>query len=250
MTLHVHRFGTGEQHHYLGIHGWGGGWRTFEPLAPFVPEDATLWSVDLPGYGSSAPLREWRWEQLTDRIVETLEAIDAPRFQLVGNCSGAAFGLAAALRRPDQFERLVLIDLFAYFPWYFELLVAPAVGRMFYATAFQNPVGRWITDRGLADHRAEDSDLTASFEALDHDVVHQYLRMLHQLPAVATFAGLQQPIVLVYGEHTFGAVRESVRRCSRIWPHARAVELAGAGHLPIQEATSTLAAQIFAGTMQ
>lgn len=243
--LYVHRFGAGQGRHYFGIHGWGGGWRTFEPLAEYLPADATLWSVDLPGYGASAPLSRWWWEDLRDRLVETVHALDAPQLRLIGNCSGAAFGLAAAQVAPERFEHLLLIDPFAFFPWYFKLLVARGPGRLFYATAFENPVGRWMTNRGLAEHRTEDSHLTESFAELDHDVVYQYLRMLRQMPSYDSFGGLSHPIVVAHGEKTFEAVRESVRMWTALWPQSRAIELPGAGHLPIQEATAALAAAAF-----
>lgn len=245
MTLHVHRFGNGERRHYFGIHGWGGGWQTFEPLAKYLPDDATLWSVDLPGYGASTPLKHWRWEGLRDRIVESLDEINAPRLRLIGNCSGAAFGLAAVAAVPDRFEHLLLVDPFAYFPWYFSLLVSRGPGRLFYATAFENPVGRWLTNRGLADHRTDDSHLTESFKELDHGVVYQYLRMLRQMPGYRMFEHLEHPITIAHGEHTFEAVRRSVGMWTEMWPQCEAVEIEGAGHLPIEEATEALAQVAF-----
>jgi pimeloyl-ACP methyl ester carboxylesterase len=40
-------------------------------------------------------------------------------------------------------------------------------------------------------------------------------------------------------------VRESARRFANLLPHARAVVLPGAGHLPIQEATGALCRLLF-----
>lgn len=247
MSLHVHRFGEGEGRHFLGIHGWGGGWETYLPIAPMIPDDATIWSVDLPGYGASAPLDEWRWEGLAERLVETIKTLPQP-LHLIGNCSGAAFGLAAVLQVPERFETLFLIDPFAFCPWYFKLLAAKGPGRFFYATAFENPVGRWLTNRGLAEHRTEESDLTASFEELDHNVVYEHLRMLRMIPSYRVFEELQHPITIAHGENTFGAVRESVRMWLDMWPQAKAVEMKGAGHLPIEEATEAFAQALFSST--
>lgn len=244
MSVHVHRFGDGEERHYFGIHGWGGGWQTFTPVAPYLPDNASLWSVDLPGYGASPRLETWRWEELTDALEAAIAEL--PRnLRLIGNCSGAAFGLALAQRRPERFEHLFLIDPFAYFPWYFKLLVARGPGRLFYATAFENPLGRWMTNRGLADHRTEDTDLTSSFEDLDHGVVYEYLRMLRQMPGYTMFAELEHPIVVAHGEKTFEAVQKSVKMWTEMWPQSSAVEIAGAGHLPLQEASEALARAMF-----
>ncbi len=231
--------------HFLGIHGWGGGLQTFEPLLPHMPGGCRLTSFDLPGYGESAPLQSWRVEDLTAWLVELVDEIETPRLTLVGNCSGADFGLPLVRARPERFERLVLLDPFAFFPWYFKLLAAQGVGKLFYMTAFANPVGRWMTDRRLEKHRTDDSTLTGSFERLDHDTVYAYLRMLRQLPSYEEFADLSMPIDVCYGENTFGAVRESVKIWTDLWPQAVAHELPGAGHLPIQEATEPLTAVIF-----
>lgn len=238
--MRIHTWGEGPQH-LFGIHGWGGGHQTFEPLRDLLKSEVTFHTFDLPGYGDSPRLPRWRVELLTDALVDLVDRVDTPTMTLVGNCSGACFGLPLAAALPERFDALVLIDPFAFFPWYFRLLSADGVGRLFYATAFSNPVGRWVTDFRLRAHRTDDSHLTSSFERLDHGVVHAYLRMLRQLPPRESFAHLSMPITIVHGERTFDAIRESVLLWKQLWPHSIAIELQGAGHLPIQEATQSLA---------
>lgn len=242
--LRLHSVGGGERH-YFGIHGWGGGYHTFDPLIPHLPDDVTLHSFDLPGYGESPRLERWDAELLVEVLDATLDTVPVESVTLLGNCSGADFGLMLARRRPGSFARLVLIDPFAYFPWYFELLSARGFGRLFYASAFETRVGRWLTNRRLREHRAEQTHLTASFETLDHDVVYAYLQMLRQLPPYTELAELAMPIDIAYGERTFPAVQRSVALFIAMWEQARAACLPGAGHLPIQEATAELAAAAF-----
>jgi pimeloyl-ACP methyl ester carboxylesterase len=69
--------------------------------------------------------------------------------------------------------------------------------------------------------------------------------MLDGIDGIAGFAGVRQPIDIAYGQRTFAAVRRSVQEWQRLWPQARAFELAGGGHLPIEEATGPLARLIF-----
>lgn len=230
---------------FLGLHGWGGGHATFEPLLPYLPDDVGILSVDLPGYGASEKLTAWDPELVARKVLATMDAVGLERATLLGNCSGAAFGLVAAEFAPDRFERLVLIDPFAYFPWYFKLLVMPFFGPLFYWSSFGNPIGRWITNSGLAKHRTEESDLTASFEVLDHGVVYAYLRMLKAIGEYERFAGFEMPIALLHGEKTFGAILRSLDLWRSIWPQATATELRGAAHLPIEEAPEQLAAAAF-----
>ncbi len=230
---------------YLGIHGWGGDTTTFEPLLEFLPDSVRILSIDLPGYGESPVLTEWSPAVIADRILATLDHHGLDQVTLLGNCSGAAFGLVAVERAPERFERLVLIDPFAYFPWYFRLLVMPYLGPVFYWSSFANPIGRWITNSGLANHRTDDSDLTGSFEQIDHAVVYKYLRMLRGIGAYTRFSGFEMPIDIVHGEKTFGAIRKSVGLWKQVMPQARVSELTGAGHLPIEETPEALAAAAF-----
>ena len=236
-------WGSGE-HVILAIHGWGGGWQTYEPLLAHLPPNATLHAVDLPGYGNTAPPKAWTLEAMGDAVCDAIDHIDGD-ITLVGNCSGAIFGMLGVLRRPERFERLVLIDPFAYFPWYFRIMTIPALGRLFYATAFQNPLGRIATNLSLASHRTEDSHLTQSFEALNHDAVFAHLQLLDAVGDYRRFEPITTPIDLVNGAKTFQAIRHSAQLWQRIWPQARHHVLAGAAHLPLEEATGDLAKIVF-----
>lgn len=226
---------------YLGLHGWSGDHTTFAPLVPFLPAGATLVSVDLPGYGASPPPKRWELQSLADEVVTLIEGLPDEPLTVIGNCSGAILALAAAPRVEARIERLVLIDPFAYAPWYFRLFVEPWWGQYAYYTAFANPVGRWMANLSLRAHRTEATDLTASFRRVDHGVSYRYLKLLTEIDGIAGFAWWRKPVEILYGERTFGAIRESVKRWQEIWPQARARELKGAGHLPILEATEQLA---------
>jgi pimeloyl-ACP methyl ester carboxylesterase len=246
--LHSVWYGNGE-HVFLGIHGWGGGHGTYEPIVDYIPDSVRVLSVDLPGYGQSPALERWDPDVVAARLLATLDAEGVETCTLLGNCSGAAFGLLAAQLLPHRFERLVLIDPFAYFPWYFRLLVMPLFGPLFYWSSFGNPIGRWITNSGLAGHRTDDSDLTESFEQLDHGVVYAYLRMLKAIGSYTRFTGLSMPVDIVYGEKTFSAIRRSVSMWKEVMPQAAATELVGAGHLPIEETPEQLANAAFSPHM-
>lgn len=105
---------------FFGLHGWSGDHTTFEPLAKYLPAEATFACADLPGYGQSAGTAELTLERLAGIVADEMERIERPTFSLVGNCSGALVGLTALELRPSlvgRVERLVLIDPFAYTPW-------------------------------------------------------------------------------------------------------------------------------------
>ncbi|MDQ6663501.1 MAG: alpha/beta hydrolase [Acidobacteriota bacterium] len=241
--MFIERWGEGEQH-YFGIHGWSGDHRTFQPLARQLPPGATLFSVDLPGCGRSvAPVR-WSLESVVDELAS---GVRAP-VTLAGNCSGAIFALLLAQRIPERIERVVLIDAFASWPWYFRVFTSESIGRHAYFSTFANPVGRWITNLSLAGKRGSDTHLTSGFAATNHEITYRYLTLLKEAGSCERFAGLRMPIDVIYGERSFHAVRESVDVWRRMWPRARTWQLPNAGHLPILEATGALQKILFQET--
>lgn len=238
------RYGQGDEI-YFALHGWGGDRRTFAPLAPFVPDTATLYSADLPGCGESPAPREWTIGAIISEIVETVQASSASRVVLVGNCGGAVFGTLAAQELGDAVARVVMIDPFAYLPRYFRLFISGDFGRHAYNATFANPLGRWLTNQSLRGRRDADSDLTASFASANHEVARHYLGLFAEVGDVERFRGFAAPVEIAHGEKTFGAVRKSLAMWLEVLPQARISELKGAGHSPLEEATEQLADLIF-----
>lgn len=247
LSVFTKRYGQGERI-FFGLHGWSGDHTTFAPLEPFIPADATLISVDLPGYGRSPAPRMWTLTALARALAAEIERLDAP-LTLIGNCSGALLALSAMTVAPQlsaRIERLVLIDPFAYAPWYFKLFVAPPLGHYAYLTTFANPVGRWITNRSLKNKRAAATDLTGSFRAIDHAVSYRYLQLLTAIDGIAQWGWIKQPVDIVYGARSFAAIKRSAQFWQQLWPQAHLFELAGAGHLPLLEAPAELSRIVFA----
>ncbi len=243
---YVHRFGTGSRI-FFGIHGWGGSHLTFEPIAAHMPEDATIFAIDMPGYGRSESPASWTPTEVQTRLVSVLRHVPED-VTLLGNCSGAVFGLLAALQAPNAFRRFVLVDPFAYFPWYFVIFTWPLIGRILYAVSFQNPIGRILTNLSLASKRTDETDLTGSFGTVNHDAVFQTLQVMKAIGGFQTFEPISGEIEVLYGARTFGAVRNSISMWRSIWPESKTHELAGAGHLPLQEATLEFVDRAFADT--
>ncbi len=226
--MRFERYGDGD-YSFLCLHGWNGGHATFEPLAKLLPPGVSLWCPDLPACDTIA--------QQTAELAEFAARIPGP-LRIVGNCSGAAFGLRLA--RELTVERLVMIDAFAYIPLYFGVFVTPVVGRLAYYTAFANPVGRWFANSVTARHRARTTDLTAGFRRVNHEATFRQLQLLAGMGRPEDFRGIGAKIDIVFGAKTFRAIRKSAAIWKEVFPEATIHELRGAGHLPILEATSQL----------
>ena len=249
--MFVHETGEGMRG-VVGLHGWSGDHRTFEPLWQRMPPDWTFFSPDLPGCGQSAAPKEWSFRSVAREVAEEVVHLGMRDLVLVGSCSGAiltAF-VARELRemgRPEVVTRIVLIDPFAYCPWYFRFFLLPLVGFPIYAVAFANPVGRWLTNLSLQDKKAGDTDLTRSFAQVNHRVTWRYLQMLDECGFPGQFRGMPLAVDILYGQKTFSAVRKSVGTWKEALPQARVRELAGVGHLPIAEGTEEVAKVVFGG---
>ena len=224
----------------MGLHGWGGDHREFAAVAGRLPEGFRLLSPDLPGYGESDWPRAWDAGEIVDSLELALRSRGAFPCVMAGFCSGAA--LAALLARRDgAAARLVMIDPFAFVPWYFRLFLAGGLGRRAYSATFRSAAGRAVTDRILKKLQRSDEDFTRAFETLDHDVTLSYLELLNRLDARRELAGLSIPVDIILGDRTFGAVRRSVEIYRELLPQARVHLLKGAGHLPMVRGAAEIA---------
>jgi pimeloyl-ACP methyl ester carboxylesterase len=241
--MRVERYGSGP-HVYFGLHGWNGDHRTFLPLVDGLPREASFVSPDLPGCGGSGPPSRWDLNSIADEIAGQLKE----PVTLVGNCSGAILALVIARRFASRIKRIVMIDAFASWPWYFRVFLSPRIGRHAYFTTFANPLGRWLTNASLRSKRSAATDLTAGFRKADHETTYRYLQMLGNIGPAEQFSGLTMPIDILYGERSFSAIRESARAWAHLWPQSRTLELRGAGHLPILEAAPQVKEILFGET--
>jgi pimeloyl-ACP methyl ester carboxylesterase len=249
--MHVERFGSGKTIYYC-LHGWNGDHRTFLPLVSYLPPFATLVAPDLPGCGRSPAPARWVLEEVTEVIARSIVQEAKGPVVVIGNCSGGLLALGAALLLEEggfseAICRMVLIDPFAYWPWYFRVFLSKGWGRYAYAATFANPLGRWITNFALRSKRRSETNLTEGFASADHEILFRYLNLLREIGPIEQFRRLRIPIDLVYGERTFHAVRRSIAVWKRIWPQAAVWSLPQAGHLPIQEAAGDLSRIIFGG---
>ena len=240
------RYGNGPKA-VVCLHGWSGDHRSFEPLLPHLPADVCLLSFDQPGFGASPPPVEWSVRSLSEPIAAVLDRLGLERMTIVGSCSGAVVGMELGIMLGARVERLVMVDPFMTAPWFFRLFCWGWFGRLCYWSTFANPLGRWITNLGLAGRRTDDTDLTDHFKDADHGRALGYLRALCDPTLHQRGYERLDPIgEFVVGDKTFESVKRSVDwwRETR-WPSAPLMMLPEAGHLPVHEATDDVAAALF-----
>ena len=236
----------------VGFHGWSGDHRTFQPLLEKLSEAVSFYSYDLPGCGRSPEPARWEIREVARSVAMELLGLEKENLTLVGSCTGGLMAVFVArelveMGRGSVVGRIVMIDPFAECPWYFRLFLVPGLGRIMYATAFANPLGRWITNLMLREKRTGNVNLTESFAQVNHGVTLAYLRMFERAGAPEQFQGLRISTEIICGEKTFGAVKQAVERWRRVLPEASLHVLPGVGHLPIDEGTEMVERILFAG---
>jgi pimeloyl-ACP methyl ester carboxylesterase len=180
-----------------------------------------------------------------DQVCAAPEIQGAGPITLVGFCSGAIFALLVAARDPARVRRVVMIDPFAFIPWYFRIFLAGKLGRRAYHTTFQTRMGRAITDWVFKRMQVTDADFTQAFAMLDHEVTLRYLQLLSTIDLHKQFRNLSLAIEIIHGEHTFHAVRHSADIYCKLWPQSQVRILAGVGHLPMIKGARQLSEIIF-----
>jgi 2-succinyl-6-hydroxy-2,4-cyclohexadiene-1-carboxylate synthase len=93
------------------VHGFTGNRSSFDHLRPLLSEQVRAIAVDLPGHGQTPlPTRTGRdgFLETVDALIEVLDELKVPTANLLGYSQGARFALAAALRRPERFRRLIM----------------------------------------------------------------------------------------------------------------------------------------------
>ncbi|MEM7676217.1 MAG: alpha/beta hydrolase [Myxococcota bacterium] len=231
----------------IGLHGWSGDHRSFEPIIDQMPDDVTFISFDQPGFGQSQPPVEWNVRSIAEPIFEVLEGLPSTPMTIVGSCSGAVVGMELGMMLGPRVNRLLMIDPFMTAPWFFRLFCWGWLGKVCYYSTFANPLGRWLTNIGLAHRRTDDTSLTEHFESADHGRALGYLRALcdpalhhrgyERLDAIGEF---------VVGGRTFTSVVRSVEWWQKTrWPSAPLQVLPTAGHMPVHEATDDVARTVF-----
>src|SRR2546428_10946121 len=91
------------------VHGLGGFAESWRHNVPSLAARATVYAVDLPGFGRSGkPSAGYSLAYFTRALYAFLDAVGVTQVSLVGHSLGAAVAVAYALTHPPRAERLGL----------------------------------------------------------------------------------------------------------------------------------------------
>lgn len=97
--------GRGQGPALLLLHGWGINRKVFEQLSAQLATDFTVYTADLPGYGSSASTYPYTLDYIADELSTQVPG----KVTVLGWSLGACIALKLAERYPQKVQRLILI---------------------------------------------------------------------------------------------------------------------------------------------
>ena len=255
--LDLHYIVEGRGPAVILLHGLGGFAESWRHTLRTLAGRATVYALDLPGFGGSAkPRARYRLPYFAGALHGFMEALAIREVSLVGHSLGAAVAVTYALTRPARVERLALVGGvvpgFGYRPsWIYRLVALPLVGEMLalcrfaplykaaLARCFHRPVREevdFFVDFGFAARTS--SDARAAYLATLRHVRTDFEG--HAPDYRRAIATLDVPVLLIHGrqDHVVSPahcaqVAEGFARATVRWVDA-------CGHFPQIEQTETV----------
>lgn len=238
------------------LHGWGLSSRVWADLQAVLPEGLVVHAPELPGHGEAAPAATATLEAWGEQLLATMPT----RAVLCGWSLGGLIALELALRHPQRFERLVLLDTSPCFvargarddqgAWPHGLAASTVQAFIDdFATDPAATLRRFVALQtvGDAQRRAVGAALTAALSdcgGARQRALADGLLLLANNDLRARIARLRQPVTLIHGAADalmpVGAARWLARQCS----DARLNVVDDCGHAPFLSQPAACAAMI------
>jgi 3-oxoadipate enol-lactonase len=207
----------------------------FDRIAPRLATERTVWLVNLPGFGRSAPAGPGL-EQFADRIAEELPKLGlSTKADLLGNGFGGFVSVALAVRHGGMFDKLMFVDTGAAIPpegkgafgmmaervesGGMDAVLATALQRMF-------PADFLAAHPGIAEERK------ASLRAANPQHFAAACRALAAFDHRTEVASIRNPTLVVVGLRDTATPPALSYALANGIPGAKLVELAHCGHSP------------------
>jgi pimeloyl-ACP methyl ester carboxylesterase len=247
--LRLHYIVEGRGPAVILLHGLGGFAASWRHNIPALARRATVYALDLPGFGTSAKPRapyQLPWfARVLDGFVDTL---GLPPATLVGHSLGGAVAVAYALTRPARVERLALVGAcvpgFAFRPsWIYRAVALPGLGE---ALGLVAPAALYRAALARCFHAPARPEVDFF---VDHEYAERagwparaaYLATLRgvrrdfeaRAPAYRrTLATLDVPVLLIHGRQDRVVPPVHCAEVVEAFPHAGVRWLDACGHFP------------------
>lgn len=242
--LGVHYLEAGGGHPVVLLHGWAAfkeiWWGTLRALEPHYHGIAIEW----PGHGRTpASQGITLLTDLADLVVRSCAALGLSEITVVGHSMGGRVAALLALLQPDLVRRLVLVDAAldpAHIAFYARrMLELNAVQR---SVVMSQRIGRGVgrlLQPAPHDHRGgfvRPYLRRAYYNGLaDPQMLHSYATALYAESLDTRLPEIQQPTLVVSGEHDPLVLPRQARRAAELIPNAQLQIIPRALHTPMDD---------------
>jgi pimeloyl-ACP methyl ester carboxylesterase len=255
LTLHYVTEGRGPA--VVLVHGLGGFAESWRHNIPALARVATVYAVDLPGFGlSSKPPARYRLADSARALHGFIQAMGLGRVAIVGHSLGASVGLTYALTHPARVERLALIGALVPGATYrpslpYRLAATHVLGELLalcgcaplyraaIARCFHAPVAEeveFLVREGYAARTgpAAKAAYLATLRAIRRDIVD------HAPDYRRALATLDPPVLLIHGQQDRVMPPVHCGEAAEALPRARVRWIDACGHFPQIEHASVV----------
>jgi pimeloyl-ACP methyl ester carboxylesterase len=239
------------------LHGLGGFAQSWRHTIDALAARATVFAVDLPGFGRSAkPRAIYRLGYFARALHGFLDALGVGQASLVGHSLGASVAVTYALTHPVRVERVALVaglvPGFAFrMSWAYRLIATPVIGEAL-ALCGRAPVFKAAVARCFHVPRQADVDYL-----IEHDyrirtgpearaawlATARHIRtdfVEHRVDYRRAIATLDLPVLLVHGRQDPAVSSQHATEAAAGFPRAVVRWVDDCGHFPHLEHAQTV----------
>lgn len=209
------------------MHGWGCSSFTVRSIAKTAAEHCRVYSIDLPGFGSSSePDEIWGVGEYASMISEFITALKIKSPILIGHSYGGRVAIWLASERKD-IKAVVLVDAAGIKPhrsykYYFKVYSFKAAKALYKLLLGKEKAEKYIERMRAAKGSSDYANSSPRMRAIMSRSVNQDLTL--RLKDIAA------PTLLIWGENDTATPMRDAKLMEKLIPEAGLVSFPGCGH--------------------
>jgi pimeloyl-ACP methyl ester carboxylesterase len=251
--LHVRDSGPRDAPALILVHGFGSSLQTWDAWAQGLGASHRVIRFDLPGSGLSLPdpAADYSDARSVELVLALMDRLGLARASIGGHSIGGRIAWTFASRRPERVDRLVLVAPDGFASPGFEYGKAPHVPGLLGVMRYVLPKAllRMNLKPAYADPTTVSDALIDRYDDLirapgARQALLDRMRQTVLVDPRPLLATIRAPTLLVWGERDAMIPSANAADYLKALPRARLVSIAGAGHVPQEEAVAVSLAAV------